>query len=232
MSNLSTIEEEIAKLEEEQKNSKKKLALLRKSKNAMLKQAKEDQKSADLKLLDELIESANIKLAKTSIRFEHDQILEAVLVKIDDSHLSEYILTRDLDLKKISKFLDLFSNNVKTIEKIFGLFDDSRDLVRIIYDDQKFKFITFNVFGRDLDINIVSKNDSHLTIKLTDGISYQSDRVSVISNEIKYSFYMSDSYDLFYVDAAVSGKCSVDQFDKTFEHLSKKLAKAEIIEED
>ena len=72
MSNLSTIEEEIAKLEEEQKNSKKRLDLLRKSKNAMLKQAKEDQKSADLKLLDELIESANSKLAKTSIRARSD----------------------------------------------------------------------------------------------------------------------------------------------------------------
>lgn len=52
MSNLNIIEEEIAKLEEEQRANQSKLALLRKSKNAMIKQAKEDQKSADLLLLE------------------------------------------------------------------------------------------------------------------------------------------------------------------------------------
>ena len=232
MSNLSTIEEEIAKLEEEQKNSKKRLDLLRKSKNAMLKQAKEDQKSADLNLLDELIESANSKLSKTSIRFEQDQTLEAVLVKIDDSHLSEYILTRNLDLKKISKFLDLFSRNVKTIEKIFDTFDESGDFIRIDYDDQKFESLTFEVHGRDEEIKIFAKDDNCLTIELTKAIEYQSDKVSVMSGGIEYSFYMVDSYDSFYVDATVSGKCSINNFVKEFEHLSKKLDTAKIIEKD
>ena len=232
MSNLSTIEEEIAKLEEEQKNSKKRLDLLRKSKNAMLKQAKEDQKSADLKLLDELIESANSKLAKTSIRFEHDQTLEAVLVKIDDSHLSEYILTRNLDLKKIENFLDLFSRNVKTIEKIFDTFDESNDFIRIDYDDQKFESLTFSIHGRDKDIKIVAKDDNCLTIELTKAIEYQSDKVSVMSGGIEYSFYTVDSYDSFYVDATVSDKCSINNFVKEFEHLSKKLDTAKIIEKD
>lgn len=232
MSNLNIIEEEIAKLEEEQKNSQKKLDLLRKSKNTILRQTKEAQKSADLRLLDELIESANNKLAKTSIRFEHDQILEAVLVKLNDSHLSEYILTRDLDLKKISKFLDLFSRNVKSLEKIFGMFDDSKDLVRLSLDDQKFEFIKFNIFGRADGIEIFSESDSKLIVILTKDLTYNSDRVVVKSGGIEYGFSMSDSYDSFYVDAKVKGSCAIYNFDETFEHLSKKLAKAEIIEED
>lgn len=232
MSNLNIIEEEIAKLEEEQKNSQKKLDLLRKSKNTILRQTKEAQKSADLQLLDELIDSANNKLAKTSIRFEHDQTLEAVLVKLDDSHLSEYILTRDLDLKKVSRFLDLFSRNVKSLEKIFEMFDDSKDLIRLSLDDQKFEFIKFNIFGRTNHIEIFSESDSKLVVILAKDLTYNSDRVVVKSGGIEYGFSMSDSYDSFYVDAKVKGSCAIYNFDETFEHLSKKLAKAEIIEED
>ena len=232
MSNLNAIEEEIAKLEEEQRANQSKLALLRKSKTAMLNQAEEDRKSADRSLLEELVNSANIKLADTSLQFENDQILEAVLVKLDDSHLEEHFSTQRLDLKKISKFLDLFSRNVKTIEKIFDTFDRSSDYIRINYDDQTFKSMTFNILGRDEDIKIVAKDDAHLIVKLSKGIEYNSDKVSVMSGGIEYSFYMCDSYDSFYVDATVSGHCSIDKFDEIFKSLSKKLETAKIVEKD
>ena len=232
MSNLNIIEEEIAKLEEEQRSNQSKLALLRKSKTAMLEQAEEDRKSADRLLLEELVNSANTKLADTSLQFENDQTLEAVLVKLDDYHLEEHFSTQHLNLKKVSKFLDLFSSNVKTIEKIFDEFDRSSDYIRINYDNQTFKSVTFNVHGRDEDIKIVAKDDAHLTVELTKVIEYQSDTVSVMSGGIEYSFYMVDSHDSFYVDATVSGKCSINNFVKEFEHLYKKLDTAKIIEKD
>ena len=231
-SNIDLIEEEIAKLEEEQRSNQSELALLRKSKTAMLEQAKEDRKSADRLLLEELVNSANTKLADTSLQFENDQTLEAVLVKLDDDHLEEHFSTQHLNLKKVSKFLDLFSCNVKTIEKIFDTFDESGDFIRIDYDDQKFESLTFEVHGRDEDIKIFAKDDNCLTIELTKAIEYQSDKVSVMSGGIEYSFYMVDSYDSFYVDATVSGKCSINNFVKEFEHLSKKLDTAKIIEKD
>lgn len=232
MSNLNIIEEEIAKLEEEQRSNQNKLALLRKSKTAMLEQAEEDRKSSELNKLEKSISVANDLVKDTSLRFEHDQILEAVLVKLGESHIDSYILTRDLDLMKIENFLDLFSRNVKTIEKIFGTFNESGDFIRIIFDDQNFASMTFVIFGRSEEIKIIAKDDSHLTVKLTKDIEYQSDKVSVMSGDIEYSFYMVDSYDSFYVDATVSGICSIDKFNKKFEHLSMKLAKAEIIEKD
>lgn len=232
MSNVKSIEEEIAKLEEEQRSNQSKLDLLRKSKTAMLNQAEEDRKSADRLLLEELVDSANTKLAGTSLQFENDQILEAVLVKLDDSHLEEHFSTQRLNLKNVSKFLDLFSRNVKTIEKIFETFDESSDFIRLDYDDQKFESLTFEVHGRDEDVEIIAKDDSHLTVKSTKGIEYNSDKVSVMSGGIEYSFYMVDSYDSFYIDATVSVKCSINNFVKEFEHLSKKLDTAKIVEED
>ena len=78
MSNLNIIEEEIAKLEEEQRSNQNKLALLRKSKTAMLEQAEEDRKSFELTKLEKSISAANDLVKDTSLRFEHDQILEAV----------------------------------------------------------------------------------------------------------------------------------------------------------
>ena len=233
MSNLSAIEEEIAKLEKEQKNSQKKLDLLKKSKKAMLKQAEENRKFTKLLELDELIDFANEKLADTSLQFVNDETLEAVLIKLDEVHLSEYILTEDLDLKKISEFLDLFSRNVKTIEKIFSAFNESTDLIRINYDDKTFKSITFNIFGREYSINIVAKDDEHLTVKLTTEINYRSDRVIIKSGKIEYEISMDNScnsYDSFNIDASVSGACSIDEFDTTFKKLSIELDKAEVEE--
>lgn len=230
MSDLSSIDEEIAKLEAEQKNSQKKLDLLKKSKKTMLKRAEEDRKLSKRLELDELVESANEKLAETSLQFVNDNNLEAVLIKFEDVHLSEYTLTDDLDLKKISGFLELFSSNVKTIEKILNLFNDSTDLVRINYDDQTFKFITLHVFGREYSTNIVAKDDEHLTVRLTTEIDYRSDRVIIRSGNVEYEVSMSDSYDSFDIDASVSGDCSIDQFDETFERLAKELEKAEVEE--
>lgn len=233
MSNLSSIDKEIAKLEAEQKNSQKKLARLKKSKNAMLKRAEENRKLSKRLELDELVESANEKLAETSLQFVNDNNLEAVLVKLDDVHLSEYILTEDLDLKKISEFVDLFSRNVKTIEKILNLFNDSTDLVRINYDDQTFKFITLHVFGREYAINIVAKDDEHLTVKLTTEIDYRSDRVIIKSGKIEYEISMDNScnsYDSFNIDASVSDKCSIEELNKTLGRLSFELDKSEVEE--
>lgn len=230
MSDLSSIDKEIAKLEAEQKNSQKKLNLLKKSKKAMLKQAEENRKFTKRLELDELVESTNEKLAETSLQFVNDNTLEAVLIKFEDVHLSEYLLTEDLDLKKISGFLELFSRNVKTIEKILNLFNDSTDLVRISYNDQTFKFITLHVFGREYAIKIDAKDDEHLTVRLTTEIDYRSDRVIIRSDNVEYEVSMSDSYDSFDIDASVSGDCSIDQFDETFERLAKELDKAEVEE--
>ena len=233
MSNLSAIEEEIAKLEKEQKDSQKKLDLLKKSKNAMLKRAEEDRKISKRLELNELIDSANEKLADTSLQFVNDNTLEAVLIKLDEVHLSEYILTDDLDLKKISEFLDLFSRNVKTIEKIFSAFNESTDLIRISYDDKTFKSITFNIFGREYSINIVAKDDAHLIVKLTTEINYRSDRVVIKSGRIEYEISMDNScnsYDSFNIDASVSDKCSIEELNKTLERLSFELDKSEVEE--
>lgn len=230
MSNLSSIDKEIAKLEAEQKDSQKKLALLKKSKDAMLKRAEEDRKLSKRLEFDELVESTNEKLAETSLQFVNDNNLEAVLIKFEDAHLSEYLLTEDLDLKKISGFLELFSRNVKTIEKILNLFNDSTDLVRISYDDQTFKSITFNIFGREYAIKIDAKDDEHLTVRLTTEIDYRSDRVIIRSGNVEYEVSMSDSYDSFNIDASVSDKCSIEELNKTLARLSFELDKAEVEE--
>ena len=232
MKQLDIIEQQIVELEKAKSESDKQLKLLRKAKASALKQQEEDKKVKGLKEIDDLVDAANAKLAETSIRFEHDQILEAVLVKLDDSYLEEHFSTQRLDLKKISKFLDLFSNNVETIEKIFDTFDESGDSIRINYDDQKFKSMIFNIHGRYEDIKILAKDDAHLTVELSKGIKYRSDTVSVMSGGIEYSFYMVDSYDSFYIDASVSAKCEIDKFDETFENLLNKLDKAEVVETD
>lgn len=232
MSNLSTIEKEIAKLEKEQKKTQNRLNQLKKSKTAMIEQEKADKKSNDLDKLEKSIYAANDLVSETSLRFVKDDLLEAVLVKLDDIHLDQYVLLKDLDLQKIDQFLELYSRNAKAIEKIYDVFNKSSDLIRSTCDDQHFEFIRFNIYGRKEDITIFATSNDSVKIIVSKGIEYSSDRVSVISNGIEYSFYMVDSYDSFYIDSSVTGVCKIDQFDTKFNQLLKNLDKAEVIEED
>ena len=232
MSNLESIEEEIAKLEKDQRTTQNKINLLKKSKTAMLEQEKADKKSNDLDKLEKSIRAANEVVSETSLRFVKDDLLEAVLVKLDDVHLDQYVLLQDLDLQKIDKFLELYSRNAKTIEKIYEVFNESSDLIRSVFDDQHFKFIRFSIYGRNEDITIFATSNDSVKIIVSKGIDYSSNRVSVVSNGIEYSFYMIDSYDSFYIDASVTGVCKIDQFDTKFNQLLKNLDKAEVIEEN
>lgn len=232
MSDLRSIEEEIARLEKEQKNSQKKLDRLKKSKESMLKQAEEDQKSSDLDKLEKSINAANEVVSETSLRFVKDDLLEAVLVKLDDVHLDQYALFKDLDLQKIDKFLEIYSRNVKTIEKIHGLFDESSDFIRIICDDQNFEFLQFNIFGRENDITVFATSDDSVKITVSKRIDYSSNRVIIQSGKIEYEVSMIDSYDSFYINASVTGACKIDQFDTKFNQLLKDLDQAEVIEEN
>lgn len=232
MSNLSIIEEEIAKLEEEQRANQSKLALLKKSKTAMLEQEKADKKSNDLDKLEKSIRAANEVVSETSLRFVKDDLLEAVLVKLDDVHLDQYVLLKDLDLKKINKFLELYSRNAKAIEKIYDVFNESSDFVRSNFDDQHFKFIRFDIYGRKEDITIFLTSNDSIKIIVSKGIDYSSDKVIIQSGKIAYEVSMVDSYDSFYINASVTGVCKIDQFDAKFNQLLKDLNNTEVIEED
>ena len=232
MSNLSIIEEEIAKLEEEQRANRSKLALLKKSKTAMLEQEKADKKSNDLDKLEKSIRAANEVVSETSLRFVKDDLLEAVLVKLDDVHLDQYVLLKDLDLKKINKFLELYSRNAKAIEKIYDVFNESSDFVRSNFDDQHFKFIRFDICGRKEDITIFATSNDSVKIVVSKGIDYSSDKVIIQSGKISYEVSMVDSYDSFYINASVTGVCKIDQFDAKLDQLLKDLDKAEVIEEN
>lgn len=69
-------------------------------------------------------------------------------------------------------------------------------------------------------------------ISLTKDIDLSSERVVIEKGGISYKIYMADSYDHFYIDASVSAKCEIGDFDSTFEKLLNKLDKAEVGESD
>lgn len=153
-------------------------------------------------------------------------------MKLDDVHLDQYVLLKDLDLKKINKFLELYSRNAKAIEKIYDVFNESSDFVRSNFDNQHFKFIRFDICGRKEDITIFLTSDDSVKIIVSKGIDYSSDKVIIQSGKISYEVSMVDSYDSFYINASVTGVCKIDQFDAKLDQLLKDLDKAEVIEEN
>ena len=72
MATIKSIEKEIAELEERQKSDQSRLNQLRKTKQKMIKQSEIDQTTANLKTIDDLIESANKIANKHSVRFDKD----------------------------------------------------------------------------------------------------------------------------------------------------------------
>lgn len=205
---------------------------MRKAKALALKQQEEDKKVKGLKEIDDLVNAANDELSDTSLLFEKDDILGSILVKLDDDYLETNISFEDLNFKKISGFVNTFVRNAKTVEKIYSTFDDSSDYVSIQQGFASYDDLSFAIYGRAYDIHIKAKSDSNLSIKLTKGIDLSSDCAVIEKGGISYKIYMNDSFDHFYIDASVSAKCEISDFDKTFEKLLNQLDKAEVDETD
>lgn len=232
MKQLDIIEQEIAELERSKSESDKQLKRLRKAKALALKQQEEDKKVKGLKEIDDLVNSANDELSDTSLLFEKDDILGSILVKLGDDYLETNISFEDLNFKKISGFVNAFVRNAKTVEKIYSTFDDSSDYVSIQQGFVSYDDLSFAIHGRAYDIHIKAKSDRDLSIKLTDGVDFNSECAVIEKDGISYKIYMVDSFDHFYIDASVSAKCEISDFDKTFDSLLNKLDKAEVDETD
>lgn len=219
-------------LRNQKSESDKQLKRLRKAKALALKQQEEDKKVKGLKEIDDLVNAANDELSDTSLLFEKDDILGSILVKLDDDYLETNISFEDLNFKKISGFVNTFVRNAKTVEKIYSTFDDSSDYVSIQQGFASYDDLSFAIYGRAYDIHIKAKSDSSLSIKLTKGIDLSSDCAVIEKGGISYKIYMNDSFDHFYIDASVSAKCEISDFDKTFEKLLNQLDEAEVDETD
>ena len=232
MKQLDIIEKEIAELEKSKSESDKQLKLLRKAKASALKQQEEDKRVEGLKEIDDLVNAANDELSNTSLCFEKDDILGSILVKLGDDYLETNISFEDLNFKKISGFVNAFVRNAKTVKKIYSTFDDSSDHVSIRQGSASYDDLSFAIYGRAYDIHIKAKSDSNLSIKLTKGMDLSSECAVIEKGGISYKIYMSDSFDHFNIDASVSAKCEIGDFDSTFEKLLNKLDKAEVGESD
>ena len=232
MKQLDIIEQEIAELEKSQSESNRQLKLLRKAKALALKQQEEDEKVKGLKEIDDLVDAANDELNNTSLSLEKDDALGSILVKLDDEYLETSVSFEDLNFKKISGFVNTFVRNAKTVEKIYSTFDDSSDYVSIQQGFTSYDDLSFAVHGRAYDIHIKAKSDSNLSIKLTKDIDLSSECAVIEKGGISYKIYMNNSFDHFNIDASVSAKCEISDFDKTFDSLLNKLDKAEVDETD
>lgn len=232
MKQLDIIEQEIAELEKSQSENNRQLKLLRKAKALVLKQQEEDKKVKGLKEIDDLVDAANDELSDTSLSLEKDDTLGSILVKLDDEYLETSVSFEDLNFKKISGFVNAFVRNAKTVEKIYSTFDDSSDYVSIRQGFASYDDLSFAIYGRAYDIHIEAKSDDNLSIKLTTDIDFSSECVVIEKGGISYKIYMTDSFDHFNIDASVSAKCVIGEFDTTFEKLLHELDKAGVAETD
>lgn len=126
MATIYSIEKEIAELEKQQKDAKSKLNRLRKTKQKLIEQAEIDQTSANLKTIDELIESANKAANEHSVRFEKDEDLDAIFILVNSGYVSETISLESSTVDQVSKSLDLFVRNAEalsTIDRDFNHYD-------------------------------------------------------------------------------------------------------------
>lgn len=233
MNAIDSIEKEIAELEKkQQKDAKSKLNRLRKTKQKMIKQSEINQTTANLKTIDELIESANESANKHSVRFERDEGLDAILILVDDEYISESISTAYAEVDHISKALDLFVRNAEALSIIYRDFSDA-SFFRSEYDRVNFNhiFIEFRIKEELIEIFLRSFDRIKVTV-CADNLSYANGCVLIRAGKLTYRVSLYDSYDCFNIDAFVSENCSIKDMNVTIDRLSKEIAKAKVIEED
>ena len=231
MATIDSIEKEIAELEKQQKDAKSKLNRLRKTKQKLIEQAEIDQTAANLKTIDELIESANKAANEHSVRFEKDEDLDAILILVNGEYISESIPTACAEVDHISEALDLFVRNAKALSIIYRDFNDV-DFFRLDYDDENFNHIFFKMRIKEVLIEIFLHSSDRINVTASVNLAYTNGRVLIGAGRLTYEVSLYDSYDCFGVSAFVGEECSIDRLNQTIDRLTEEIAKADIIEEN
>lgn len=232
MTTINSIEKEIAELESQQKSAQSRLKQLRKTKQKLIEQSEIDQTAANLKKLDELVESANKAANKYSVRFDKDEDLEAILISVNEEYISDSIPVSVLQIDRVSKALDLFVKNAKALSIIYRDFNNV-DFFRLDYDDENFDHIFFKMRLKEVSIEIFLHSSDRIKVTArANNLAYANGRVLIRAGKLTYEVSLYDSYDCFNIDAFVGEECSIKNLNETIERLSKEISKAEVIEED
>lgn len=232
MATIDSIEKEIAELEKQQKDAKSKLNRLRKTKQKLIEQAEIDQTAANLKTIDELIESANKAANEHSVRFEKDEDLDAIFILVNSEYVSESIPTACAEVDHISEALDLFVRNAKALSIIYRDFNDV-DFFRLDYDDENFNHIFFKMRIKEVSIEIFLHSSDRIKVTTrANNLAYANGCVLIRAGKLTYEVSLYDSYDCFGVSAFVGEECSIDRLNQTIDRLTEEIAKTDIIEED
>ena len=232
MATIKSIEKEIAELEERQKSDQSRLNQLRKTKQKMIKQSEIDQTTANLKTIDDLIESANKIANKHSVRFDKDEDLDAILISVNGEYIRESIRVSYAEVNHIPRALDLFVKNAEALSTICRDFSDV-SFFRLEYDRVNFKhiFVKFRLKEELIEILLHSYDRIKVTAR-ADNLAYANGCVLIKAGKLTYQVSLYDSYDCFNIDAFVSEDCSIKDLNETINQLSKEISKAKVIEED
>lgn len=232
MATIDSIEKEIAELEKRQKDAKSKLNRLRKTKQKLIEQAEIDQTSANLKTIDELIESANKAANEHSVRFEKDEDLDAIFILVNSGYVSETISLESSTVDQVSKSLDLFVRNAEALSTIDRDFNHY-DFFKVEYDRANFDHIFFKMRIKEVSIEIFLHSSDRIKVTTrANNLAYANGCVLIRAGKLTYEVSLYDSYDCFNIDAFVGEECSIEDLNETIDRLSKEIAKAKVIEED
>lgn len=231
MATIDSIEKEIAELEKQQKDAKSRLNRLRKTKQKLIEQAEIDQTAANLKTIDELIESANKAANEHSVQFEKDEYLDAILILVNGEYISESIPTTYAEVDHISEALDLFVRNAEALSIIYRDFNNA-DFFRLDFDDENFDHVFFKMRIKEVSIEIFLHSSDRINVTASVNLAYANGRVLIGAGRLTYEVSLYDSYDCFGVSAFVGEECSIDRLNQTIDRLTEEIAKTDIIEED
>lgn len=232
MATIDSIEKEIAELEKQQKDAKSKLNRLRKTKQKLIEQAEIDQTAANLKTIDELIESANKAANEHSVRFEKDEDLDAIFILVNSEYVSETISLESSTVDQVSKSLDLFVRNAEALSTIDRDFNHY-DFFKVEYDRANFDRIYIRMRIKEVSIEIFLHSSDRIKVTArANNLAYANGCVLIRAGRLTYEVSLYDSYDCFGVSAFVGEECSIDRLNQTIDRLTEEIAKADIIEED
>lgn len=231
MATIDSIEKEIAELEKQQKDAQSKLNRLRKTKQKLIEQAEIDQTAANLKTIDELIESANKAANEHSVRFEKDEDLDAIFILVNSGYVSETISLESSTVDQVSKSLDLFVRNAEALSTIDRDFNHY-DFFKVEYDRANFDRICIRIRIKEVLIEIFLHSSDRINVTAIVNLAYANGRVLIGAGRLTYEVSLYDSYDCFGVSAFVGEECSIDRLNQTIDRLTREIAKTDIIEEN
>ena len=235
MTNSKMIQAEIEKLEKNQEELKKKLSLLKNSKEMIEKVEESEAGKLFYNEVNDLVSAANLNLLSEtddSLKFSMSKDLEFIYLHQSTVNYSDFWLARlfldGSSVEEVSKWIDLILDNVEILNYLLTFKHENFDFNDLDVDVEHDILKAYFVASDNLSLNISFFEGNTALVSMSNYIDRDLKRFEIDAEGINYLVESEGMYDLFSVSASIKKNCQLHELNEVIEGSFAKLKNCKV----